>query len=128
MYYIIFSVNAQSDEVIEEKGENKEADMKDMKNMKVTVRTGTKGRQLSSDNKAELTANKSVSYFYNSSHTQSNNYLPLNNIHVSDITIDSGDTEPVLSRREILIITITSIVAVILVVIAAVVVIWKVNS
>ena len=72
-----------------------------------------------------MTTNTNVSYFYNSSSLLTkpdNNYLPLNNF-----SADTQAREPVLTRREILIITLTSIVAVILIVIAAVVVIWKVN-
>ena len=84
----------------------------------VTIRSGGEHRQLPSDNEPQTT-NYNVSYFYNSSHT--NHYLPLNNLS------NQEDNQPVLTKREILIITLTSIVAVILVVIAAVVVIWKVE-
>ena len=107
---VIFSVS--------QAGEEEEAD----KN--VTITSGAGLRQLPSDNEPQLTANTNVSYFYNSSSHSSphNNYLPLNNL-----SADTQDREPVLTRREILIITLTSIVAVILIVIAAVVVIWKVN-
>ena len=85
----------------------------------VTITSGAGLRQLPSDNEPQLTTNTNVSYFYNSSSlTNPDNNLPP----------DTGDVrEPVLTRREILIITLTSIVAVILIVIAAVVVIWKVN-
>ena len=86
----------------------------------VTITSGAGLRQLPSDNEPQLTTNTNVSYFYNSS--SHNNYLPLNNL-----SADAKAREPVLTRREILIITLTSIVAVILIVIAAVVVIWKVS-
>lgn len=87
----------------------------------VTITSGAGLRQLPSDNEPQLTTNTNVSYFYNSSSLTNNNYLPLNNLPA-----DTQDVrEPVLTRREILIITLTSIVAVILIVIAAVVVIWK---
>ena len=91
----------------------------------VTITTGVGLRQLPSDNEPQLTTNTNVSYFYNSSSLTTkpdNNYLPLNNF-----SADTQAREPVLTRREILIITLTSIVAVILIVIAAVVVIWKVS-
>ena len=107
---VIFSVS--------QAGEEEEAD----KN--VTITSGAGLRQLPSDNEPQLTTNTNVSYFYNSSSLLTkpdNNYLPLNNL-----SADAKAREPVLTRREILIITLTSIVAVILIVIAAVVVIWKV--
>lgn len=91
----------------------------------VTITSGAGLRQLPSDNEPQLTTNTNVSYFYNSSSLLTkpdNNYLPLNNF-----SADTQAREPVLTRREILIITLTSIVAVILIVIAAVVVIWKVS-
>ena len=112
---VIFSVSQAGGE----KEEEEETD----KNVTITTREGF--RQLPSDNEPQLTANTNVSYFYNSSSHSSpdNNYLPLNNLSAG-----SQEREPVLTRREILIITLTSIVAVILIVIAAVVVIWKVNN
>ena len=109
---VIFSVSQAGEE-------EEEAD----KNVTITREAGL--RQLPSDNEPQLTTNTNVSYFYNSSSHSSpdNNYLPLNNLSAG-----SQEREPVLTRREILIITLTSIVAVILIVIAAVVVIWKVNN
>ena len=108
----IFSVTVSPATAVEVKEEREGADHK------VTVRPGPQHRQLPSDTEASLTTNNNVSYFYNSSHISKNDnhniYLPA--------------SEPVLSRREILIISLTSIVAVILVVIAAVVVIWKVGE
>ena len=108
---VIFSVS--------QAGREEEAD----NNVTITTRAGL--RQLPSDNEPQLTTNTNVSYFYNSSSLLTkpdNNYLPLNNL-----SADAKAREPVLTRREILIIPLTSIVAVILIVIAAVVVIWKVS-